>query len=223
MFAKAKCDIRERKTPMGIFDLFKQIESKETAAQGPITHIVVGLGNPGKEYTYNRHNAGFMCMDVISDKNRLTLDRAKFKALVTEGTVSGKRVLFMKPQTYMNNSGEAVREAADFYRIPPENIIIIFDDISIDVGKIRIRRKGSAGGHNGIKSIIEHLGTSDFPRIKIGVGQKPSPEYDLIKWVLGNIPEESRKAMSEAYTNAADALDLMLVGNIDAAMNKYSK
>ncbi len=207
---------------MGIFDLFKQIESSNATPTGPVTHIVVGLGNPGKEYTYNRHNAGFMCMDVICDKYHARVDKAKFKALVGECNISGKRVLLMKPQTFMNHSGEAIREAADFYNIPAENIIVIFDDISIDVGKLRIRRKGSAGGHNGIKSVIEHLSTNEFPRIKLGVGNKPSPEYDIINWVLGNIPEDDRKSMSEAYSRAADALEVMLSGNIDAAMNKYN-
>lgn len=207
---------------MSIFDLFKQIESSTPTASGAITHIVVGLGNPGKEYTYNRHNAGFMCMDVICDKYRARVDKAKFKALVGECTIAGKRVLLMKPQTFMNNSGEAIREAADFYNIPADNIIVIFDDISIGVGTLRIRRKGSAGGHNGIKSVIEYLSTNEFPRIKLGVGNKPSPEYDIIKWVLGNIPEDDRKAMSEAYSRAADALEVMIAGNIDTAMNKFN-
>ncbi|MBP3334221.1 MAG: aminoacyl-tRNA hydrolase [Clostridia bacterium] len=207
---------------MGIFDLFKQIESSNPSPTGPVTHIVVGLGNPGKEYTYNRHNAGFMCMDVICDKYRARVDKAKFKALVGECNIAGKHVLLMKPQTFMNNSGEAIREAADFYNVPAENIIVIFDDISIGVGKLRIRRKGSAGGHNGIKSVIEHLSTNEFPRIKLGVGEKPSPEYDLINWVLGNIPESDRKAMSEAYSSAADALEVMLSGDMDRAMNKYN-
>ena len=207
---------------MGIFDLFKQIESSSPAPTGPVTHIVVGLGNPGKEYTYNRHNAGFMCMDVICDKYRARIDKSKFKALVGECSIAGKHVLLMKPQTYMNNSGEAIREAADFYNVPADNIIVIFDDISIGVGKLRIRRKGSAGGHNGIKSIIAHLSTSEFPRIKLGVGEKPSPEYDLVNWVLGNIPEADRKAMSEAYSKAADALEEMLSGDMDRAMNKYN-
>lgn len=207
---------------MSIFDLFKQIENSTPSPSGPITHIVVGLGNPGKEYTYNRHNAGFMCMDVICDKYRARVDKAKFKALVGECTIAGKRVLLMKPQTFMNHSGEAIREAADFYNIPVDNIIVIFDDISIGVGTLRIRRKGSAGGHNGVKSVIEHLSTSEFPRIKLGVGNKPSPEYDIIKWVLGNIPEDDRKAMSEAYSRAADALEIMIAGNIDTAMNKFN-
>ena len=207
---------------MGIFDLFKQIESSNPSPTGPVTHIVVGLGNPGKEYTYNRHNAGFMCMDVICDKYRARVDKAKFKALVGECNIAGKHVLLMKPQTFMNHSGEAIREAADFYNVPAENIIVIFDDISIGVGKLRIRRKGSAGGHNGIKSVIEHLSTNEFPRIKLGVGEKPSPEYDLINWVLGNIPESDRKAMSESYSSAADALEVMLSGDVDRAMNKYN-
>jgi PTH1 family peptidyl-tRNA hydrolase len=161
-------------------------------------------------------------MDVICDKYRARVDKAKFKALVGECSIAGKHVLLMKPQTYMNNSGEAIREAADFYNVPADNIIVIFDDISIGVGKLRIRRKGSAGGHNGIKSIISHLSTSEFPRIKLGVGEKPSPEYDLVSWVLGNIPENDRKAISEAYSKAADALEEMLSGDVDRAMNKYN-
>ena len=203
-----------------IFDLFKKIES--SSEKMPISHIVVGLGNVGKEYENTRHNAGFIAIDALAEKYGVRIDRVKFHALVCEATVAGKRVLLMKPQTFMNNSGEAIREAADFYNVPADNIIVIFDDISIGVGTLRIRRKGSAGGHNGIKSVISHLSTSEFPRIKLGVGEKPSPEYDLVKWVLGNIPEDDRKSMSEAYSRAADALEVMLSGNIDTAMNRFN-
>lgn len=205
-----------------IFDLFKKIEKSSTAKNEPVSYMVVGLGNPGDKYVHTRHNAGFMALDVICEKNSFKVDKLKFKALTGDAVISGKRVLFLKPQTYMNCSGEAVKEAAQFYKIAPENIIVIFDDISLDPGKIRIRKKGSAGGHNGIKSIIEHLGTDTFPRIKLGVGAKPHPDYDLADWVLGEIPKADRETFFEALTNAAGALELMLKGDVDGAMAKYN-
>ena len=176
-----------------IFDLFKQIEKKNDLPTGNITHLVVGLGNPGEKYAKTRHNVGFMTLDYLSDKLNLKITKSKFKALVGDGELGGKRVLFMKPQTFMNNSGEAVREAVEFYKIPVSNVIVIFDDISLQPGKMRIRQKGSDGGHNGIKSIIYHLNSNEFPRIKIGVGAKPNPEYDLADWVLGDIAKEDRE------------------------------
>ena len=207
---------------MNIFDLFKKIESTSPNANAPIEFLIAGLGNPGKEYDRTRHNVGFVAIDAMAESLSARIDRAKYRALICEVNLGGKRGLLMKPQTFMNSSGEAIREAADFYNVPAENIIVIFDDISLDVGALRIRRKGSAGGHNGIKSVIAHLSSSEFPRIKLGVGAKPSPEYDLVKWVLGNIPEDDRKAMSEAYSRAADALEVMLASGIDTAMNKFS-
>ncbi|MBR5818198.1 MAG: aminoacyl-tRNA hydrolase, partial [Clostridia bacterium] len=163
-----------------IFDLFKKIEKKEDPS--PVSFIVAGLGNPGKEYEDTRHNVGFLALDYIASSAGVKADRAKFHALVAEGKIGDKRVLFMKPQTYMNNSGTAISEAAAFYKIPAENVIILHDEISFEPGLFRIRRRGSAGGHNGLKSIISYIG-EEFPRIKIGVGKKPSPEYDLAAWV----------------------------------------
>ncbi len=202
-----------------IFDLFKKIEKKEEAA--PITHLVVGLGNPGEEYAYTRHNAGFLAIDYICLKHGGSCQRAKFKALTGEWRVGNKRVLLMKPQTFMNHSGEAIIEAVNFYKIPPENVIIISDDITLDIGRMRIRRSGSAGGHNGLKSIIEYLGTDSFPRIKLGAGQKPS-EYPMTDWVLGRIPKAEEKAFSKVLEFVPSALEKMLNGNIDDAMCAFN-
>ena len=203
-----------------IFDLFKQIEKKEDKA--PITHIVVGLGNPGSEYEKTRHNAGFMAIDYIAEKLGVRIDRVKFHALVCEAVISGHRVLLMKPTTFMNNSGVAIGEAATFYKIPAENIIVLHDEISFEPGKIRIRRKGSAGGHNGLKSIIERVGDG-FPRIKIGVGQKPSPDYDLVNWVLGRFSVADIESLCAAYDSIYSSTSLIADGKIDEAMCKYSK
>lgn len=205
-----------------IFDLFKQIERNNTSANKTVTHIVVGLGNPGEKYQKTRHNVGFMALDYISEKLNIKINRAKFKALVCDCELADKRVLFMKPQTFMNNSGEAVKEAADFYKIPVENIIVIYDDISLNPGKMRIRLKGSDGGHNGIKSLINHLGSNEFPRIKIGVGAKPNPEYDLADWVLGNIANEDREATDKCIESTYECVELMLQGNTNKAMEKFN-
>lgn len=203
-----------------IFDLFKKIEKSESRAN--ITHLVVGLGNPGKEYVGTRHNAGYVAIDALADNCGVKIDRLKFRALVTEAAIGGTRVLLMKPETFMNNSGEAVAAAASFYKIPPENIIVLHDEISFDVGKFRIRRKGSSGGHNGLKSIIAHIGES-FPRIKIGVGQKPSPDYDLVDWVLGKHSAEDIAAIKAACPDISSSVELIVSGKIDEAMNRYSK
>ncbi|MBQ7761417.1 MAG: aminoacyl-tRNA hydrolase [Clostridia bacterium] len=201
-----------------IFDLFKQIEAKPQAS---ITHLVVGLGNPESKYTYTRHNAGFLAIDYLCSKIGAKCDRLKFKALIGEATIGGVRVLLMKPQTYMNLSGEAVIEASSFYKIPPENIIVLSDDTSLDVGRMRIRKSGSAGGHNGLKNIIEHLKTDTFPRIKLGVGQKP-PHYDMVDWVLGRLTEDDEKKQIEIIKLVPDALELMLKGEVEKAMCDYN-
>ena len=205
-----------------IFELFKKISKSEPQSTVPITHIVVGLGNPGLKYANTRHNAGFMAMDYISEKLGVKVDRSKFQALVGEATVAGKRVLLMKPQTFMNNSGEAVKQAAAFYKIPPERIIVVFDDISLPCGKLRIRRKGSAGGHNGIKSIIYHLNSDNFPRVKLGVGEKPHPDYDLADWVLSNFKKDEIPALREAAEKACDAVELIAKGDTDRAMSSFN-
>ena len=204
-----------------IFDLFKKIETAGSSL--PITHIVVGLGNVGKEYEKTRHNAGFMAIDALAGKCGVRIDRVKFHALVAEANFGGVRVLLMKPTTYMNNSGVAISEAAAFYKIAPETVIVLHDEISFDVGVMRIRRKGSAGGHNGLKSIIAHLGSDAFPRIKIGVGKKPSPEYDLVDFVLGRFSQEDLAKLAEENSSIISAVELMLSGGIEEAMNKYSK
>lgn len=204
-----------------IFDLFKKIE-KPTSAM-PVSAIIVGLGNPGREYERTRHNVGFISVDYIAERLGVKIDRAKFHALVAEATVGEKRVLLMKPTTYMNNSGVAVAEAASFYKIPPESVVVLHDEISFEPGKLRLRRKGSAGGHNGLKSIIAHLGSENFPRVKIGVGQKPSPDYDLANWVLGKMPEADMESFSSRLPDIDDAARLIVFGRIDDAMQKYSK
>ena len=204
-----------------IFDLFKKIESKEEKL--PLTHIVAGLGNVGAEYEKTRHNAGFIAIDALAKKYGVRIDRVKFHSLVAEVTVQGVRVLLMKPTTYMNNSGVAIGEAAAFYKIPPENVIVLHDEISFDVGVMRIRRKGSAGGHNGLKSIIAHLSSDSFPRIKIGVGKKPTPEYDLVDFVLGKFSKEDLDGLDKEAPAIISSVELMLNGKIDEAMNKYSK
>ena len=189
---------------------------------GAYDYLIVGLGNPGAKYETTRHNAGFLCITLLEDTLNFKVKKLKFHALTGETKIAGKKVLVMKPQTMMNNSGLAVGECAKFYKIPPENIIVIFDDISLAPGKLRIRRKGSAGGHNGIKSIIAALASEDFPRIKLGVGQKPHPDYDLADWVLGAIPKDDIPPMREAMKNACSALEYIVKGDFEAAMSKYN-
>ena len=205
-----------------IFDLFKQISKPQTPA-GNISFLLVGLGNPGPEYTFTRHNSGFLAIDYISQKLGFRVDRSRFKALCGEVVIAGRRGLVMKPQTYMNASGEAVREAADFYKIPPENILVLFDDINFDVGVMRIRRNGSDGGHNGIKSIIYQLNSDAFPRVKIGVGKKPSPDYDLADYVLGTYSDADKKTLFSMFSRVYDGVELILSGQIDKAMNLYNR
>lgn len=207
---------------MDIFELFRSIE-KKPENKTPVTHMVVGLGNPGKEYEKTRHNVGFMMLDALAKKYAVSVTTSKFHALIGEGNIDGVRTILMKPQTYMNNSGEAVAECARFYKIPPENILILCDEISFDVGIFRIRRKGSAGGHNGLKSIIAHLASETFPRFKLGVGNKPTPEYDLASWVLGRFPEGDLMTLSKMEDAVIGATLLCLKGDIDTAMNRYSK
>lgn len=200
-----------------IFDLFKQIE-KPAESRAPITHILVGLGNPGDKYFHTRHNAGFLAMDYISQKCGTTVNKLKFKALVGEATIAGKRVLLMKPQTFMNLSGEAVQEAAAFYKIGIENIIVMSDDVNLDVGRLRVRTKGSDGGQKGLRSIITLMGSDNFPRIRFGVGQKPHPDYDMADWVLGEFSAEDKKVLFESFEAAYRGLEKLVSGDIDGAM-----
>ncbi len=206
-----------------IFELFKKISSENTASREPISHIIVGLGNPGAQYFHTRHNAGFLAIDYICNKYNARVNKSAHKGLVGEATIVGKRVLLVKPQTFMNLSGECVRAALDFYKISPDNLIIIYDDISLDVGRLRVRRDGSAGGHNGIKSILEHLGTKTFPRIKVGVGQKPHPDYDLASWVLSEFKADELKALEGTFPTVCEGLEKILTTSIDDAMQICNK
>ena len=208
---------------MGIFDLFKQIESGSAGnLHVKLTWIVAGLGNPGLEYENTRHNAGFLTMDELAKQCGVKLDQMKFKSDCGEAMLGEVRCLLMKPTTYMNLSGDAIAAAANFYKIPPEQVLVIYDDISLPPGKLRLRRKGSAGGHNGIKSIIAQLGTEEFPRIRVGVGAKPNPQYDLADWVLSKFSEEDMKALQPALEHAADAAKKIVSGDMNGAMNLYS-
>ena len=187
---------------MSLFEKWKTNRSPSGAPE----FLIVGLGNPGPKYEFTRHNAGFLCMDLLAQQLGVKIDRIKFKSVVADVAIEGSRCILMKPQTFMNNSGEAVRDAANFYKIPPEHIIILFDDISLPPGKLRIRRKGSDGGHNGIKSILYLLGSDQFPRIKLGVGAKPRPDYDLADWVLSTFQKDELSRMKEAMEKACDCL-----------------
>ena len=191
-------------------------------SQGGIEFLIVGLGNPGAKYELTRHNAGFLCADLLAESLDTEIKRLKYHALTAEVSIAGHRCLLMKPQTFMNNSGEAVSEAAKFYKLPPQNVIVMFDDISLPIGKLRVRRKGSAGGHNGIKSIIAHLGSEEFPRVKIGVGAKPHPDYDLADWVLSTFKKEDFAALKHAMENGGKAVELIVKGETDRAMNLYN-
>lgn len=207
---------------MDIFEKLKQLSAERGETGTKPEYIIVGLGNPGIQYDGSRHNAGFITIDALEKKLGFSCERRKFKAKVGNTVIGGKTCLVMKPETFMNLSGDAVSEAMDFYKIPIENVIVIFDDISLEPGQLRIRRKGSAGGHNGIKSIIAQCGGEDFPRIKLGVGKKPNPAYDLAKWVLGRFSEDDRKKIDIAAEKACDALELMVNGKIDEAMSKFN-
>lgn len=190
---------------------------------GPVDFLVAGLGNPGKQYEGTRHNAGFMGLEALAQDLGVRVDRIKFKSYCGEGTAGDKRVLLLMPQTFMNLSGEAVREAMQFYKLPPERCLILFDDISLPVGTIRVRRKGSDGGQRGMRSIIELTGSDQFPRIKLGIGAKPHPDYDLKDWVLSRFSKEDAAKMVDAAHNAAQAAQLIVQGKIDEAMNRFSK
>lgn len=208
---------------MSIADIFKKLESERTPApQGAVEYIICGLGNPGTQYEGTRHNIGFMTIDTLCEKYKLDCKKLRFKSLTCDAMISGKRCLIMKPTTFMNNSGEALTEAMSFYKIPPERTIIVFDDISLEPGKLRIRRKGSDGGHNGIKSIIYLSGSDMFPRIKMGVGAKPHPDYNLADWVLGHFKKEQAEALETAMDNAVSSIELMVGGKMNEAMNKFN-
>ena len=205
-----------------IFDLFKKISAGSSSPAGAPEYIIVGLGNPGKEYAETRHNAGFLAMDRICEELSCECNRVKFNSFTAVVNIDGKSVLLMLPQTFMNRSGIAVKEAADFYNIPAENIIVLVDDINLEPGHMRIRKNGSAGGHNGLKSIIEYLSNStSFPRIRIGVGAKPK-ERDLADWVTGKISRENYELMLPCLKACLGAAKLIMDGKFDEAMGKYN-
>lgn len=184
-------------------------------------YLIVGLGNPGTQYKGTRHNTGFMVLDALAEKHHISVEMKKHKGLEGKGMIGGEKVILLKPQTYMNLSGESVREAIDFYKIDPENVLVIFDDISLKPGQLRLRGKGSAGGHNGIKNIILHLKTQDFPRVKVGVGEKP-PRMDLVDHVLGHFQGEDKAAMEAVLPDAVAAVETFLSDGLDVAMNRYN-
>ena len=184
--------------------------------------IIVGLGNPTSKYDGTRHNIGFECIDYIAKENQISLDYVKHKAICGTGYVDGQKVILAKPQTYMNLSGESVRALVDYYKVSEEELLIIYDDISLDVGQLRIRKKGSAGGHNGIKSIINHLGTNEFDRIKVGVGNKP-PGWDLADYVLGRFTTEEKESLQEVKKKTCEAAQMIVKMDCDAAMNIFNK
>ncbi len=185
-------------------------------------YLVVGLGNPGAKYWNTRHNVGFAALDALAEQLHARVDRVKFQGLVGQAELEGHKLILLKPTTYMNLSGQSVQAAARFYKIPPERILVMFDDISLEPGRLRVRRNGSAGGHNGVKSIISCIGSQEFPRVKIGVGAKPHPDYDLADWVLSTFPYDQRQAMEETYQRAAQAAVTVITQGPEAAANRFN-
>ena len=204
---------------MSIFDLFDKIATPQT---GPVEYIIAGLGNPGAKYENTRHNAGFMAIDAIAEKNGIDVRSAKFSALVGDGTVGGHRVLLMKPQTFMNLSGDAVLAAAKFYKIDPKNVVVLCDDVSFDIGVMRIRRRGTHGGHNGLRDICTKLSSIEYCRVRIGVGKKPHPDYDLADFVLGKMSGSELDGLRSSCARAAEAVELIVRGELDNAMSRYN-
>lgn len=189
---------------------------------GSVEYLIVGLGNPDRKYENTRHNCGWLAIDYIAEKLGIKVNKIKYKSFVGEAAIGGKKALLMKPTTYMNNSGQAVVEAMNFYKIPPENVVVIFDDVSLDVGKMRIRQKGSDGGQKGMRSIIYLSGSDAFPRIKIGIGAKPNPDWDLADWVLSRFSDDERKTLDKMFENAYEAIGLIIDGKTDRAMNRFN-
>ena len=206
-----------------ILELLKSLKISEEKSGGKPEYMIVGLGNPGDKYTFTRHNAGFLAMDYISEKCGVKVNKLKFKSLCGTTVIAGHSVLLMKPQTFMNSSGTAVKEAMDFYDIPIENVIVLVDDICLAPGRVRFRKSGAHGGHNGLKSIIvDHVKSDNFPRVRIGVGEKPNPEYDLADWVLGRIPKEDEEKMFSVFGLIYDTLPLILDKKYDDVMGKLN-
>lgn len=207
---------------MSIFDVFDKISQDTPKSSGAPEYIIAGLGNFGMQFDNTRHNAGFSVVDMLAEQYGTEINRMRFKGKTAEITIEGFKCLLLKPTTYMNNSGEAIVQAMEFYKLDVDNLIVVCDDISLDCGKIRIRRKGSHGGHNGLRSIIDLTGRDDFQRIKVGVGKKPHPDYDLAKWVLGKFRPADAEKMKISAENACEALKLMVQEKTDEAMNKYN-
>lgn len=205
-------------------DIFRKLFSSKDGGQtiGKIEYAIVGLGNPGRKYENTRHNAGFIAIDCIAEEFGVDLKSAKFSALYGICEICGKKVILLKPQTLMNSSGKSVQEMVSFYRMPLNKVIVLFDDISLPVGRIRIRKGGSHGGQNGMKNIIALLGTDNIPRIRIGIGQKPNEKWDLADWVLSKFTAEDRKQLDCAVRDAKDAVKIIISQNIDKAMNEYN-
>lgn len=215
-------ETKQVKSPAFESGIPPQKKAGKIVVGGKDMYIIAGLGNPGKQYAQTRHNVGFDTIDILADKYNISVDTKKHKALCGKGMIEGQKVVLAKPQTFMNLSGESVRELVDFYKIDPEEeLIVIYDDISLEPGKIRIRKKGSAGGHNGIKNIIAQLGTQNFQRIKVGVGEKPKG-WDLADYVLGHFSKEDRGLVDDALKRAAGAVELMVQGEVDQAMNQFN-
>lgn len=189
---------------------------------GGVDWLLVCLGNYGKKYENTRHNIGFLAAERLIEKNDLKCNRLRFRALTEMIDFGGKRVLLMMPQTYMNLSGEAVGEAARFYKVPPERVLVISDDVSLPLGKLRVRGNGSAGGHNGLKNIIAHLGTDRFPRVKVGVGAPPNPEHDMVDWVIGGFSADERKVVNTALDRALDAAECVISKGVTEAQNRFN-
>lgn len=206
---------------MSIFDVFDKISQSQTTTGQP-EYIIAGLGNPGMQYDNTRHNAGFNVIDMLAKQYNTEINRLRFKGKTAEVTIEGIKCFLLKPTTYMNNSGESIVQAMEFYKLDVDKLIVVCDDISLDCGKIRIRRKGSHGGHNGLRSIIDLTGRDDFQRIKVGVGKKPHPDYDLAKWVLGKFNSDDTEKMKISAENACESIKLMIQGKTDEAMNKYN-
>ena len=210
--------LKKRYIMADIFDLFKQIAKKEEAPSEPISWIIAGLGNPGDKYKSTRHNAGFLMIDRLADALGVQINRARFHALCAEATIKGHRVLLMKPQTMMNASGTAVQEAAAFYKIAPEHVLVISDDITQAPGKMRLRKKGSAGGQKGLNDIITCLGTDAIPRLRMGVGEKPHPDYDLAAWVLSDFSKKEMELLAGTFPALRQGIEAMLDEKFDAAV-----
>lgn len=207
---------------MSIFDVFDRISANSQNARGKIEYVIAGLGNPGLEYENTRHNAGFIVLDMLAKQCGEEINRMQFKGRTADVMLGDKRCLLLKPTTYMNNSGESIVQALEFYKLDVSSLIVVCDDISLDVGRLRIRRKGSHGGHNGLRSICELTGSDSYERIKMGVGKKPHPDYDLAKWVLGKFGKEDMEKLNTAAENACECIKLMVQRKTDQAMNKYN-